>query len=238
MFAEESARRREGGVAAGGPSEGGSAGDEAMVLEVDIRVSLGASEVELQLSTSAMRVAVFGPSGGGKSTLLRMMAGVERRARGRVSVGGEVWVDTREGICVPPWDRGVGWVPQDYLLFPHLKVRENLAYGGGDGDEVEEMAKRLFVDHLLDRNPRRLSGGEQQRVALGRALLRRPGILLLDEPFSALDRPLRVQVGEELRRYVEKEQIPLLLVSHDEADAAALAQEHWLLSQGRLERVD
>ena len=238
MFAEESARRREGGVAAGGPSEGGSAGDEAMVLEVDIRVSLGASEVELQLSTSAMRVAVFGPSGGGKSTLLRMMAGVERRARGRVSVGGEVWVDTREGICVPPWDRGVGWVPQDYLLFPHLKVRENLAYGGGDGDEVEEMAKRLFVDHLLDRHPRRLSGGEQQRVALGRALLRRPGILLLDEPFSALDRPLRVQVGEELRRYVEKEQIPLLLVSHDEADAAALAQEHWLLSQGRLERVD
>ena len=238
MFAEESARRREGGAAAGGPSGGGSAGDEAMVLEVDIRVSLGASEVELQLSTSAMRVAVFGPSGGGKSTLLRMMAGVERRARGRVSVGGEVWVDTREGICVPPWDRGVGWVPQDYLLFPHLKVRENLAYGGGDGDEVEEMAKRLFVDHLLDRHPRRLSGGEQQRVALGRALLRRPGILLLDEPFSALDRPLRVQVGEELRRYVEKEQIPLLLVSHDEADAAALAQEHWLLSQGRLERVD
>ena len=238
MFAEESARRREGGAAAGGPSGGGSAGDEAMVLEVDIRVSLGASEVELQLSTSAMRVAVFGPSGGGKSTLLRMMAGVERRARGRVSVGGRVWVDTEEGICVPPWDRGVGWVPQDYLLFPHLKVRENLAYGGGDGDEVEEMAKRLFVDHLLDRNPRRLSGGEQQRVALGRALLRRPGILLLDEPFSALDRPLRVQVGEELRRYVEKEQIPLLLVSHDEADAAALAQEHWLLSQGRLERVD
>jgi len=238
MFAEESARRGEGGAAAGGPSEGGPAGDEAMVLEVDIRVSLGASEVELQLSTSAMRVAVFGPSGGGKSTLLRMMAGVEHRARGRVSVGGEVWVDTREGICVPPWDRGVGWVPQDYLLFPHLSVRENLAYGGGDGEAVEEMAKRLFVDHLLDRHPRRLSGGEQQRVALGRALLRRPEILLLDEPFSALDRPLRAQVGEELRRYVEKERIPLLLVSHDEADAAALAQEHWLLSQGRLERVD
>lgn len=238
MFAEESARRREGGAAVGGPSEGGSAGDEAMVLEVDIRVSLGASEVELQLSTAAMRVAVFGPSGGGKSTLLRTLAGVERRARGRVSVGGEVWVDTREGIFVPPWDRGVGWVPQDYLLFPHLRVRENLAYGGGDGDEVEEMAKRLFVDHLLDRHPRRLSGGEQQRVALGRALLRRPEILLLDEPFSALDRPLRVQVGEELRRYVEEEKIPLLLVSHDEADAAALAQEHWLLSQGRLERVE
>ena len=225
MFAEESARRREGGAAVGGPSAGGPAGDEAMVLEVDIRVSLGASEVELQLSTPAMRVAVFGPSGGGKSTLLRMMAGVERRARGRVSVGGRVWVDTEEGICVPPWDRGVGWVPQDYLLFPHLKVRENLAYGGGDGDEVEEMAKRLFVDHLLDRNPRRLSGGEQQRVALGRALVRRPGILLVDEPFSALDRPLRVQVGEELRRYVEKEQIPLLLVSHDEADAGQLRQD-------------
>jgi molybdate transport system ATP-binding protein len=208
------------------------------VLDVDISVPLGAVEVDFHLSTSAQRVAVFGPSGGGKSTLLRTLAGVERRAKGRVAVGGEVWMDTRAGICVPPWDRGVGWVPQDYLLFPHLTVRENLAYGGGGSEAVEEMAGRLFVDHLMDRRPRRLSGGEQQRVALGRALLRGPEILLLDEPFSALDRPLRIQVGEELRRFAEEEKIPLLLVSHDEADAAALAQERWLLSQGRLERVD
>ena len=219
-------------------AEGRSSRSGTPVLEVDIRVPLGSGEVEFQFSTSALRVAVFGPSGGGKSTLLRTLAGVERRAKGRVTMGGEVWMDTEEGICVPPWDRGVGWVPQDYLLFPHLTVRENLAYGGGAPRAVEEMAGRLFVAHLMDRRPRRLSGGEQQRVALGRALLRRPKVLLLDEPFSALDRPLRIQVGEELRQFADEEEIPLLLVSHDEADAAALAQEHWLLSQGRLERAD
>jgi molybdate transport system ATP-binding protein len=157
---------------------------------------------------------------------------------GVVKVGGETWLDTRQGVFVPPWERGVGWVPQDYLLFPHLSVRENLRYGGGRGSEVEEMARRLFVDHLLERRPRRLSGGEQQRVALGRALLSQPRILLLDEPFSALDRPLRIRVGAELKRYVTDRRIRLLLVSHDEADASALGQEHWLLSQGRLERVD
>jgi len=207
-------------------------------LELDIRVPLGAGELEISLESDALTVAVFGPSGGGKSTLLRTLAGVERRATGMVRLGGEVWLDTEKGIFLPPWERGVGWVPQDYLLFPHLRVRDNLGYGGGAPREVREMAKLLFVDHLLDRRPRRLSGGEQQRVALGRALLRHPRILLLDEPFSALDRPLRNRVGSQLREYVGERKIPLVLVSHDEADAAALAQEHWLLSRGRLERVD
>ncbi|MGW8264840.1 MAG: ATP-binding cassette domain-containing protein [Longimicrobiales bacterium] len=100
------------------------------------------------------------------------------------------------------------------------------------------MARLLFVDHLLERRPRRLSGGEQQRVALGRALLSRPRILLLDEPFSALDRPLRIRVGAALRTHVTDRKTRLLLVSHDEADASALAQEHWLLSRGRLQRVE
>jgi len=207
-------------------------------LDIDLMVPLGEGTVEIRLKSDALSVAVFGPSGGGKSTLLRSLAGVERRGTGRVRVGGEVWLDTEARIFVPPWERGVGWVPQDYLLFPHLRVKENLGYGGGTPAEVEEVAKALFVDHLLDRRPRRLSGGEQQRVALGRALLSNPRILLLDEPFSALDRPLRYKVGEELRGYVETREIPLVLVSHDEADAAALAQEEWRLSHGRLEKVD
>ena len=207
-------------------------------LDVDIRVPMGAGDLEIRLRSEALSVAVFGPSGGGKSTLLRTLAGVERRVAGIVKVGGETWLDTEKGVFVPPWERGVGWVPQDYLLFPHLSVRENLRYGGGSAADVEEMARTLVVDHLLERRPRRLSGGEQQRVALDRALLSRPRLLLLDEPFSALDRPLRIRVGSELKTYLLQRKIRLLLVSHDEADASALAREHWLLSQGRLERVD
>jgi molybdate transport system ATP-binding protein len=208
------------------------------VLDLDFRVPLGARELEIQLATGVSTVAVFGPSGGGKSTLLRVLAGVEGRARGRVVVSGASWMDSERGLFVEPWERGVGWVPQDYLLFPHLTVRENLAYGAGGRADVQEVAESLLVDQLLDRRPRRLSGGEQQRVALGRALLREPRMLLLDEPFSALDRPLRNRVGDALRSYVESRSIPLVLVSHDEADAAALGKEHWLLSKGRLKQVD
>jgi molybdate transport system ATP-binding protein len=207
-------------------------------LEVDITLPVGAGEQEIKLESDALSVAVFGPSGGGKSTFLRTLAGVERRSSGKVRFGREVWLDSEREIFVPPWERSVGWVPQDYLLFPHLRVRDNLGYGGGSPQEIADMAALLFVDHLLDRRPRRLSGGEQQRVALGRALLSRPKILLLDEPFSALDRPLRNRVGSQIGTYMRAREIPLILVSHDEADAAALAQEHWMLSQGRLVRVE
>jgi len=208
------------------------------VLQVDFQVRLGARELEVRLDTESPAVAVFGPSGGGKSTLLRILAGVERRARGVVRVRGQLWMDTDEGIFLPPWERRVGWVPQEYLLFPHLRVRENLSFAGATLQEVQEVGELLMVDHLLDRRPKGLSGGEQQRVALGRALLSRPRMLLLDEPFSALDRPLRSHVASRLRGYVGERDLLLVLVSHDEADAVALAQEHWLLSEGRMERVE
>ena len=194
--------------------------------------------MEVNLTTNNLSVAVFGPSGGGKSTLLRTLAGVERRAEGSVRIKGVAWLDTGSGTFLPPWEREVGWVPQEYLLFPHLSVHENLAFGGAPAEEVQRIAELLLVDHLLGRRPRRLSGGEQQRVALGRALLASPKLLLLDEPFSALDRPLRNQVAAQLRDHLREQKIPLVLVSHDEADAVALAQEHWLLSEGRLERVE
>ena len=212
---------------------------EAMTaLELDFQASLGSRELEVGLETMSQAVAVFGPSGGGKTTLLRILAGVEGRADGVIRVRGQSWMDTDKGVFLPPWERGVGWVPQDYLLFPHLGVRENLSFAGASTEDMSEVAELLMISHLLGRRPRGLSGGEQQRVSLGRALLSNPKILLLDEPFSALDRPLRVHVASRLRDYVRKKNLLLVLVSHDEADAVALAQEHWLLSGGRLRRVE
>ena len=191
-------------------------------IELHLKISLGTLALEADLVSKRHAVAVVGPSGSGKSTLLRVLAGVERGA---------------SGVFRPPWARGVGWVPQDALLFPHLNVSENLAYSGAPRTRVQEMARLLSVDALLDRRPRRLSGGEQQRVALGRALLSEPGLLLLDEPFSALDRPLRAQVAERVRTFCSEREVPVLLVSHDERDAQALAEEQWLVEDGRLQRL-
>lgn len=204
---------------------------------VDVELALASGSLHLSLETRATSVAVVGPSGAGKSTLLRILAGIERRARGRVWVGDTAWQDAERGMIVPPWERSVGWVPQEILLFPHLSVRENLGYAGAQEESVRETAALLQVGHLLERRPRRLSGGERQRVALGRALLSRPRLLLLDEPFSALDRPLRAQLTVMVREWAERRDVPLVLVSHDETDAATLAGERWHLSEGKLSRV-
>ena len=135
---------------------------------------------------------------------------------------------------MPAWERRVGWVPQDALLFPHLSLRENLAYAGAGQSEVESMAESLFLSGLLDRRPRFLSGGERQRVALGRALLSAPRVLLLDEPFSALDRPLRSEIAAMVRTFARDSGTPIVLVSHDEHDAELLADERWVLVAGSL----
>ena len=205
---------------------------------LDVRVPLTARPLELTMETERTTVAVVGPSGAGKSTLLRVLAGVERRATGSVEFEGERWLDPMEGVLVAPWERGVGWVPQEASLFPHLTVRENLGYAGAETSAVEEMASLLEVHHLLGRRPRRLSGGERQRVAVGRALLRQPRLLLLDEPFSALDRPLRDKLAGIVRRWVDEAAVPLVLVSHDESDTQILADEHWHLSDGVIRRVE
>ncbi len=201
---------------------------------IDVEVPLASRTLEVRLETERSSLAVVGPSGAGKSTLLRILAGVERRARGRLTFDGATWLDSRTGTVVPPWKRRVGWVPQDALLFPHLTVRENLGYAGASDSAVSEMADLLKVQTLLDRRPRRLSGGERQRVALGRALLAEPRLLLLDEPFSALDRPLRAHVSRMVRSLTAERGIPLVLVSHDEEDARVLADERWHLSDGKL----
>ncbi len=209
-------------------------GAEGWGLHVQVRVPLDAIDLDVDWRPGRDHVAILGPSGSGKSTLLRALAGLEPRAEGRVTFGDEVWLDSGSGIFMPAWERRVGWVPQDALLFPHLSLRENLAYAGAGRSEVEKMAESLFLTDLLDRRPRFLSGGERQRVALGRALLSAPRMLLLDEPFSALDRPLRAQIAAMVRAFARDTETPIVLVSHDEHDAGLLADERWVLVAGRL----
>ena len=203
-------------------------------LEARIRLPLDAIELDVDWRPSTDAVAILGPSGSGKSTLLRALAGLEPRAVGTIRFDGAVWLDSDRNLAVPAWERRVGWVPQEALLFPHLTLRENLAYAGAEPDEVERVAELLFLTGLLERRPRFLSGGERQRVALGRALLSKPSLLLLDEPFSALDRPLRSEMATMVRAFAQDTQMPIVLVSHDEDAAEILADERWSLVAGRL----
>lgn len=205
-------------------------------LLLDAELDLGPLSLDLRLESTSPSIAVEGPSGAGKSTLLRIFAGLEPSATGSLQVDGIPWMDSTRRIHRPPWDRQIGWVPQDALLFPHRTVRQNLAYAEPDPDELSRVASMLRVEGLLDRRPRNLSGGERQRVALGRALLAAPRLLLLDEPFAALDVDLRVEVATAVRQWCEEPDrgIQVVMVSHDTAAAESLAREHWTLSRGAL----
>ena len=202
------------------------------MAEIQLQGALvvGPRQLQLALSSRAEALAIVGPSGAGKSTILRVIAGVERRPGLALRVGGALWQGPDRFL--PPWERRVGWVPQDGLLFPHLSVRENLAYAARI--DVEPIARMLGVDGLLDRMPRRLSGGERQRVALGRALASDPRLLLLDEPFSALDRPRRATLGQAVATWARGRGTPLILVSHDAEDLALIASEVWEISDDAL----
>lgn len=174
--------------------------------------------------------AVLGPSGSGKSTLLSLVAGFESPDTGRVLVDGRR-IDTR-----PPEERSVGMVFQNYALFPHLSVRENLAFGATGAERIESTAALLEIDHLLDRDPETLSGGEAQRVGLARALVSEPSVLLLDEPLSSLDAPIRRRLRLELRDVLADLDIPVVYVTHDQAEAAIVGDRLALLKDGDLVR--
>jgi molybdate transport system ATP-binding protein len=175
---------------------------------------------------------LVGPSGAGKTTILRAIAGLLETEAGRVTVGDRVWVDTERGVNLPPEERSVGLVFQEYALFPHLTVRRNVAYGAcGD---VTDLLERFRLAALADARPAELSGGERQRVGLARALARHPDVLLLDEPLSALDARTRAHVREELHELLEELDIPTLVVTHDFADAAALGPRVSVIVDGRI----
>jgi molybdate transport system ATP-binding protein len=203
------------------------------MLDLDLELVLPGHRVRVALAADGPVVGIAGPSGAGKTTLLRVIAGLDRRAIGAVKVFGETWQDA--STFVPAWQRRASWVPQDAVLFPHLSVEENLTYGGRIG--LDEIVDLLAVRPLLSRAPRNLSGGERQRVALGRALLSAPRLLLLDEPFSALERPLRARLSREVATWCVARSLPVVLVSHDEADLQTFGAAAWSFGETGLSPV-
>jgi molybdate transport system ATP-binding protein len=228
-------------MSAGTMRQARSVDAEAAGLAGRFRLQRGGFLLDVEIAGPARGVtAVFGPSGSGKTTLLRCAAGLEHAPEGRFAVAGEVWQDEARGVFLPPHRRPLGYVAQEAALFPHLSVAGNLRYGlrrtpperrRVDWDWAVE---GLGLAPLLGRRPERLSGGERQRVAIGRALLRSPGLLLLDEPLAALDAAARSEVLDRLERLLGEMPLPALYVSHSWAEVARLADHLLLLDGGRL----
>jgi molybdate transport system ATP-binding protein len=204
-------------------------------LEADFTLPLRSFPLELALEVSRT-VALVGPSGAGKTSALRVVAGLVKPQRGRVALDGEAWLDTAFRLSLSPDRRRVGLVFQDYALFPHLSVRANVAFGAG-GRAVEPLLERFRIGQLAAAHPHELSGGERQRVALARALARDPAVLLLDEPLAALDAHTKAEVRHELAELLRELALPTLLVTHDYEDAAALADHVGVLVEGRLRQL-
>jgi molybdate transport system ATP-binding protein len=181
-------------------------------------------------------LGLFGPSGSGKTTLLEVAAGLRRPQTARIAVGDAVLRDTSAGIDVPIRERGIGYVPQDSALFPHLGVRGNITYGAARGTAVplQPILAMLSIEPLIDREVADLSGGERQRVALARAMVSSPRLLLLDEPLSAVDVPLRRRILESLGDWVTMARVPTLHVSHDAGDLQVATDHVLILREGRL----
>ena len=182
-------------------------------------------------------LAVAGPSGAGKTSLLRVVAGLLRPEHGLVEAGRETWLDTRRGVDVPPERRRCGYLFQEYALFPHLSALLNVAYplrGPDRRDRAAALLDRFGMSRLADARPRTLSGGERQRVALARALAREPDVLLLDEPLSALDARTRAGAARELGGLLREADVPAVLVTHDFAEAAALGDRVAIVDAGRI----
>ena len=203
-------------------------------LSADFRLPLRSFELSLALGVERT-VALVGPSGAGKTSVLRVIAGLVRPHAGRVELDRDTWVDAERGVFVAPERRRVGLVFQEYALFPHLSVRQNVAFGGKE--RVDELLERFRITELAGARPGELSGGERQRVALARALARDPGVLLLDEPLSALDAHTKAAVRAELEEVLRGLGLPVLIVTHDYDDAAALAGTVGVLVGGELRQI-
>ena len=208
-----------------------------------VRTFPGGPEIRIErfkTAGPARTIVLFGRSGSGKSTALRCLAGLDRPDEGTIRFGSEIWYDAHGKQFAPPQKRQIGFVPQDYALFPHLSVARNIGYGVtalGKSERsmrVAQTIRWLGLQGLEDRRPGQLSGGECQRVALARALIREPRLLLLDEPLSALDAPTRLRLRGELRHLLKQLAIPTVLVTHERTEALALGDQLVVMDGGRI----
>jgi molybdate transport system ATP-binding protein len=213
-------------------------------LHVAAKRRTGDFEVDVRFQAKPGITILFGPSGAGKSTTLSMIAGILRPDAGDIRLGDAAWFDSKAQVNVPIQKRKVGFVFQSLALFPHLTAAENVAYGlprgltrGEIGERVAAMLDRLKVAHVATRKPPTFSGGEAQRVALARAFAIEPAILLLDEPFSALDRPLRRELHADVRKMVDSLSLPTILITHHPNEARALGDSVVMLHAGKVTGV-
>jgi molybdate transport system ATP-binding protein len=211
-----------------------------IMLRVDVAKQLGEFAIEASFASEGSVTGLFGASGSGKTSLISMIAGLLRPDCGTIAIDGETLDDTAAGVHVPASRRRIGYVFQDARLFPHLDVRQNLDYGrrmnrlAQDPAQHTRVTDLLDIGRLLDRRPGQLSGGERQRVALGRALLSQPRLLLLDEPLGSLDEERKAEILPYLVRLRDEASVPMVYVSHDPGELRQLATQIVMLRRGRV----
>lgn len=210
-----------------------------IAITVDVAMEQGGFTLRVDERSRVEVLGLFGPSGSGKTSLLEAMAGLRRPSAGEIRVGDRVLFSSAQQIDRPPRDRRLGYVPQEAALFPHLDVRHNLLYGAREAERLtlDACAGMLEIGALLHRRVRDLSGGERQRVAIGRALMTSPSLLLLDEPLAAVDRARRERILPYLLRIRRELQVPLVYVTHDEAELAQIADRVLVMDEGQVVRA-
>ncbi|MRT29127.1 sulfate/molybdate ABC transporter ATP-binding protein [Herbaspirillum sp. CAH-3] len=215
-------------------------------LQKELRAADRVFSLDITLASNSQRIVLYGPSGSGKSLTLKAIAGLMRPDSGHIRIQGRTLFDSTQGIDVRVQERNVAYLFQDYALFPHLTVAQNIAFGLARGSvnlrrpaehpAVRQWLQAFELDTIAHSRPSQISGGQRQRVALARALVAEPDMLLLDEPFSALDLSLRQRMRAELAELQTRLQVPMLLITHDPADVEALGQTVFELRDGRLHR--